>query len=110
MRYVLSKPLCIFEVGKRENQEDSLFPTQGAATEHDRVFILCDGMGGHEGGEVASNIVCVTMGKYVSELPLDEVFTEEQFLEVLRRAYDELDKNDNGSVKKWAQLWLFEIP
>lgn len=107
MRYVLSKPLCVFEIGKRDKQEDALFPIQGVATERDRTFVLCDGMGGHEGGEVASNIVCVTIGKCVSGLSLDKEFTEKQFHDALQCAYDELDKNDNGCVKKMGTTLAF---
>lgn len=41
------------ELGQRTNQEDSLFPALGKSTSDDRLFVLCDGMGGHEKGEVA---------------------------------------------------------
>lgn len=56
------------ELGQRANQEDSLFPALGKLTPDDRLFILCDGMGGHEKGEVASATVCETIA--VSSFPL----------------------------------------
>ena len=53
------------ELGQRENQEDSLFPSLDQQTQDDRLFILCDGMGGHEKGEVASSTVCEAMSKTI---------------------------------------------
>ena len=34
MKYKLAKPLSIHELGQRKNQEDSIFPKLGAATEN----------------------------------------------------------------------------
>ena len=56
MKYKLAKPLSIHELGQRKNQEDSIFPKLGAATENDRLFILCDGMGGHEAGGQSGSV------------------------------------------------------
>ncbi len=89
------------ELGHRDNQEDSMHPLVGAATTADRLFIVCDGMGGHENGEVASQLVCSELAKELlahwnPEQPLAD--------EVLRRALDEvqdrLDEHDNGSLRK----------
>ena len=60
MKYVLN-PLAIYELGQRSNQEDSIFPVSGEVTAEDRLFSVCDGMGGHESGEVASLTVCQKM-------------------------------------------------
>jgi serine/threonine protein phosphatase PrpC len=45
----------------RENNEDSFYVNDKLG-----VYVLADGMGGHEGGEVASNIVVQTLGKNLS--------------------------------------------
>ena len=55
------KAYSLQELGQRANQEDSLFPALGKSTSDDRLFVLCDGMGGHEKGEVASATVCETI-------------------------------------------------
>jgi protein phosphatase len=55
---------CLNEVGKRANNEDSISPQKGTATLKDRLFIVCDGVGGEKRGEVASKIVCTSIQHY----------------------------------------------
>lgn len=109
MKYKLAKPLSIHELGQRKNQEDSIFPKLGAATENDRLFILCDGMGGHEAGEVASQAVCQTMSDHIlSQADAEGVFTESMFNDALQAAYDSLDEKDNAEdAKKMGTTMTF---
>ena len=101
MKFRLAQPQFIHEIGKRNNQEDTLFPSAGQATADDRLFIVCDGMGGHEHGEVASRIVSDTFSSYVHEhVGPDTVFTDDMFNEALQLAYAELDKADPGTSHK----------
>ena len=65
MKYKL-KVYTIWELGARSNQEDAMFPRHGKACDNDRTFILCDGMGGHSAGEVASQAVCEAMGAWIT--------------------------------------------
>ena len=53
------QPQAMHQIGKRSNQEDAIFPKLGNATENDRLFIVCDGMGGHESGEVETDPFCM---------------------------------------------------
>lgn len=45
----------------RQNNEDALYTNDRLG-----VYVLADGMGGHEGGEIASNIVVNTVAKFLS--------------------------------------------
>lgn len=101
MKYILHHPQAIHEIGQRDNQEDCIFPAMGKADRGTRLFIVCDGMGGHEKGEVASNTVCHALAEYIkSHCSADDIFTKDMFAEALEYAYQQLDKRDNGAFKK----------
>ena len=96
------------ELGQRTNQEDSLFPALGKSTSDDRLFVLCDGMGGHEKGEVASATVCETLSRVIlSAWHPGEVLSDELFLQVLSAAYDALDAKDNGEERNMGTTLTF---
>lgn len=96
------------ELGQITNQEDSLFPALGKSTSDDRLFVLCDGMGGHEKGEVASATVCETLSRVIlSAWHPGEVLSDELFLQALSAAYDALDAKDNGEERKMGTTLTF---
>lgn len=108
MKYTL-KAYSIWEQGPRKKQEDSLYPKFGEANDNDRLFIVCDGMGGHSAGEVASGTVCAALSKSVlsrCQEPEGE-FSDDIFRAALNDAYDELDKQDNGAEKKMGTTLTF---
>ena len=53
--------------GKRDNQEDSFFPKNEESNHW--VFIVCDGVGGAEKGEVASQLAAQTIGRFLKKNP-----------------------------------------
>ncbi|MCD7721561.1 MAG: protein phosphatase 2C domain-containing protein [Prevotellaceae bacterium] len=104
--------LCVYsiwEAGKRvdaegkPHQEDDMYPAHGCATDKDRLFILCDGMGGHEAGEVASATVCEAMSHSILSATPDPEgdFPDELFHSALKAAFSALDEKDDGrAIKK----------
>lgn len=93
MRIKIYQPLAIHELGKRANQEDSIYPIEGKATENDRLFLLCDGMGGHEHGEVASQSICKSLSSFLLQHTVaSEVLEDKLLSDALAYAYEELDK------------------
>lgn len=58
---------CLNEIGNRSNLEDAIFPAQGKANESDRVFLVCDGVGGQSKGEEASRIVSTVLGHFLQK-------------------------------------------
>ena len=94
MKISLYPPLSIHEIGQRTNQEDTI------AQWDNRLFVLCDGMGGHENGEVASQTVCQSLVKWFENNIKDNSFSDDLFLAALEQAYSELDTFDNVSLRK----------
>lgn len=101
MKVELKQPQAIYELGQRANQEDNIWPKVGQATDKDFFFILCDGMGGHEHGEVASRIVSETLAEYLrTHANPDTVVDDQLLLDALEAAYVELDRADDEAAKK----------
>ncbi len=108
MNITIRQPLGFSEIGQKENQEDCIHPSMEQLNPENRFFILCDGMGGHEHGEVASRTVCMALGRYLEcHYPEDGVMSPELFKEALDRAYDELDKMDDDAVRKMGTTMVF---
>lgn len=98
----------IYECGKRTDadgnphQEDALYPRQGDAGSATRVFVVCDGMGGHEAGEVASDVVSRAVGEYLTRATADGSCTNTMIEEAITHAYNALDAAcpDDGNPRK----------
>ena len=95
MRIELYPPLSIHEIGQRDNQEDAI------AQWDNRLFVLCDGMGGHEHGEVASQTVSQSIVTWFKQhVNSDELFTDDLLKEAIEYAYTELDKYTDGNPRQ----------
>ena len=95
--------------GQRDYQQDALFP-QGEDQQNNAqlIFAVCDGMGGTEQGEVASQSVVKTIGGVHLALSSNQVLRPSVLSTFLSQAYNQLDvdgKNiDTGTTL--AMLWL----
>lgn len=94
MKISLYPPLSIHEIGQRTNQEDTIVQWDN------RLFVLCDGMGGHEKGEVASQTICQSLVKWFENNIKDNTFSSDLLHVALEQAYSELDRYDNASLRK----------
>lgn len=58
MNITIGKPWAVSEKGGRLNNEDSIYPLPEAANSNQKLFLVCDGVGGAEKGEIASSLAC----------------------------------------------------
>lgn len=63
----------LFETGGKKNQEDYIWPLAGRATLQDKIFIVCDGVGGSDNGEIASRIIAEFMGKALQNVNVENI-------------------------------------
>jgi protein phosphatase len=68
----------------REHNEDACYPMHGTVTQNaqEGLVIVCDGVGGHEGGEVASGIAISVLTSHLKQTPLQQLPPEEVMLEL----------------------------
>lgn len=101
MNIKIDLPQGIHELGKRDNQEDAIYPSVGKGTTEDKFFILCDGMGGHEHGEMASQTVCQTISAHLrNHWPTDGRINDQLVLDAISAAFEALDAKANDASKK----------
>lgn len=109
--FLIAQPQGFSLVGQRGNQEDALFPPLGEATPAQRVFMVCDGMGGHEHGEVASRCVAETVGTLTAAVGGCAVeamrHTFEAALNEAYRRLDALDTHADGRGRTMGTTLTF---
>ena len=59
----------LHEIGGRKTQEDYIWPPAGTASAEDKIFIICDGVGGSENGELASKLISEFVASALQEIP-----------------------------------------
>lgn len=118
MNYIINA-YAMQDIGLRRNQEDCFFPpfidpchydeTQrdwcyydGSPHTDQRLFIVCDGMGGHDRGEVASRIVCQAMSQtLLKKATIEGAFDDSMVHQAVNDALDALFTEDSpNDVKK----------
>jgi len=58
MMITLDRPFSASEKGGRQSNEDYIYPLSELASVGQRLFMVCDGVGGNAKGEVASMLAC----------------------------------------------------
>jgi PPM family protein phosphatase len=91
MKIEINNPKAINNIGGRSNNEDSIFPFLGNATANDKLFLVCDGVGGNEKGEVASRLTCDKIAEYFKQNPI-EVSNETYIAKALKYAEEAFDQ------------------
>ena len=89
MRIVIDQPLGFSDIGHRDIQQDSVYPNILELSTKDDFFVICDGMGGHAQGEIASATIVNSLVQHIymyKKEPSDKTFKK-----LLETAWSELD-------------------
>jgi len=91
-------PVSLNELGNRANNEDNIYPL--SPSEENRIFLVCDGVGGQAKGEVASKLICEYFPEYLVERSLnlkDDSFLQEGLLFVEKKMKNHILKHPECS-------------
>lgn len=97
MKITIRKPLGYSQIGRKDQQEDAVWPSFTDVSTDNPCIVLCDGVGGSEHGEVASQTSSKVIGEYLTAVAKSQsVVTETDVNAAVNLAYDELEKIDTG--------------
>lgn len=90
MQIFLKQARSFHQLGQRSNQEDARYPDFDFPPADQRVFVVCDGVGGHDCGEVASACVCRGIAEYTRDENPNLAYSIKDFQYTLGSAYQHL--------------------
>lgn len=99
--------LSFYQIGQRGNQEDARYPDTDTPAADCTTFVVCDGVGGLDKGEIASRTVAESIGHSMAAYDGSEVFTDSDFAKVLATAYADLAKRNTGTGEGMATTLTF---
>jgi serine/threonine protein phosphatase PrpC len=111
MNITIGKPYAASEKGGRINNEDSIYPAPEAVDSNQKLFIVCDGVGGSEKGEIASAMACELFQSYLasfSEGEVNDAIIKKalQYTEVHFNQYVQQNPAATGMATTLAMIWL----
>lgn len=84
MKVYIKQPVALHEAGNQSLNEDFVYPLVSQVNKEERLFIVCDGEGGSNAGEVASKLVALNLAKYYASYPpkgeVDQEFLDNALL------------------------------
>ena len=107
MDILLKQPYSFCQKGRRPNQEDARYPDTDAPQDCRPAFVVCDGVGGHDKGEVASRTVADTIGICVRDFDFSRPFTQKDFGKVLEKVYSSLYGKMTSKTREMATTMTF---
>lgn len=111
MHITIGKPYAASERGGRINNEDFIFPAPEAVDTSQKLFIVCDGVGGASKGEIASSMACELFQSYLSsfsENNIDPVIINKaiQYTEVHLNDYVNNNPEATGMATTLAMIYI----
>lgn len=91
------------QIGRKDRQEDAVWPSFGVITTENRCIVLCDGVGGSEHGEIASQTASKVIGEYLTKvIAMTNCVSEHDVQDAVNLAYDELERIDTEASEDGA--------
>ena len=90
MQILINKIELFSQLGNRPSQQDCLAPTE--ATANTSFFVVCDGVGGRDHGEIASSFVCQMFERELADKDCQEL-TADDIVTLIGEAYKTLYNN-----------------
>lgn len=112
MNITIERPFATTEKGKRRNNEDYIFPSSELASPDQRLFMVCDGVGGSKKGEIASELACDSFETYFNTFLKENIPSEEFINKAVRYTearFDEYVKQNPEAQGMATTLALLHI-
>ena len=91
------------QIGRKDQQEDAVWPLFSEVSSNNPCIVLCDGVGGSEHGEIASQTSSKVIGEYLTKiLKENHAVSDADLHEAVNLAYDELEKIDTEASDEGA--------
>ena len=97
MKIEITQPYGFSFIGMKSNNEDTIYPNPEKASKSDSLFLVCDGVGGRDKGEVASTTLSAALSESISG-GFTEPFSQTDFEIALAKAYNRLNKLEDPQV------------
>lgn len=109
MKITLQSILSFHQLGERDNQEDSRYPDMDRPSLDNTspFFVVCDGVGGSEKGEVASSTVCQSIADSLKDRDWRKAFNDNDVKMILEKAYKALAKTSTSANRDMATTLTF---
>lgn len=100
MNIQLEASHSFIRLGHRSNQEDCRYPDADICTSNQGFYLVCDGVGGADAGEIASSTVCDVFKAGLSGFHQGDSLSLHRINKIARQAYDKLSSIQAHSVNK----------